>query len=152
MPPRREPFRQAGQTYFLTLVTAERQGFFRNERWAILLLNQMERHRAEFDLHDFVLMPDHVYLLLSPHVALERVVQLIKGGFSFHAKRAFEWKGDIWEPGFSEHRIRDHEDYASHMEYIRRNSASLGEGKRRFDGESCTLTLAPEPQGLKPLG
>ena len=87
--PKRELFRQAGQTYFITFQTAERKPFFRNERWAVALLNLIERYRNEFDLHDFVIMHDHVHLLINPHVALERVVQLLKGGFSFQAKRAF---------------------------------------------------------------
>jgi putative transposase len=148
--PRREPFRQADQTYFVTFVTAERRCFFRNEPWAMAFLNSVSRYQAEYDLHDFIIMPDHVHLLLSPHVPLERVAQLLKGGFSFNAKRAFEWKGDIWQAGFSDHRIRDHADYETHVAYIRRNAATLGEGKRRFDGASCSLELAPEPQGLKP--
>jgi len=93
-------------------------------------------------------MSEHVYLLLSPHAGLERVAQLLKGGFSFNAKRAFQWRLDIWQPGFSDHRIRDHEDYVAHLEYIRKNAASLGEGRRRFDGASCELPLAPEPQWL----
>src|ERR1700753_1886867 len=125
MRPSREPFRQAGQTYFITFQTARRQYFFRNERWAIALLNTLQRYQDSYALHDFVIMPDHVHLLLSPAVALERVVQLIKGGFSFNARRAFEWKGDIWQAGFSDHRVRDAKDHDQHLAYIKQNIASL---------------------------
>jgi putative transposase len=148
MRPRREPLRQAEQTHFLTLATTQRHPLFRDERWALLLLNQIERHQAEYDLHDFVVLPDHVHLLLSPQRSVERSVQLIKGGFSFQAKRAFQWKLDIWESGFSDHLIRDHEDYLGHIEYIRKEAANLGEGKRRFAGASCSLPLSAEPQRL----
>lgn len=146
MRPRREPIRQADQTYFLTFATAERNSFFRNESWAQMLLNTIARYGREYDLHDFVIMHDHLHLLLSPHVALERVAQLIKGGYSFQVRRAFEWKGDVWEAGFSDHRIRDHEDYMTHVAYIRKNAASLPEGRRVFDGASSSLPLAPEPE------
>jgi len=32
-------------------------------------------------------MPDHFHLLITPRESLERAMQLIKGGFSFRAKR-----------------------------------------------------------------
>ena len=151
MRPQREPFRQSGQTYFVTFQTAQRRALFRNERWAIGLLNILQRYSADFDLHDFVIMPDHIHLLLSPHCPLERVVQLIKGGFSFNARRAFEWKGDIWQPGFSDHRIRDELDWLEHLAYIQRNLTSLRQEKYRFCGENSGLTLASSPPWLKPL-
>src|SRR5580692_10268386 len=124
MRPTREPIRQADQTYFITFQTFQRKSFFRNERWAIALLNTIHRYTNEFDLHDFVIMPDHVHLLISPQKPLERIVQLIKGGYSFSARRAFEWTGDIWQPGFTDHRIRDEHDYLEHLAYIERNISS----------------------------
>ena len=151
MRPQREPFRQSGQTYFVTFQTAQRTALFRNERWAIELLNTFQRYASDFDLHDFVIMPDHVHLLLSPHCPLERVVQLIKGGFSFNARRAFEWKGDIWQPGFSDHRIRDERDWLEHLAYIQRNLTSLRQEQYHFCGKNSGLALASSPPWLKPL-
>jgi len=151
MRPQREPFRQSGQTYFVTFQAAQRRALFRNERWAVELLNTLQRYTNDFDLHDFVIMPDHIHLLLSPHCPLERVVQLIKGGFSFNARRAFEWKGDIWQPGFSDHRIRDERDWLEHLAYIQRNIASLRQEQYRFCGKNCGFALAPSPPWLKPL-
>jgi putative transposase len=151
MRPTREPFRQRDQTYFVTFQTAQRMYCFRNERWALELLNTLQRYKDDFDLHDFVIMPDHVHLLLSPHCPLERVVQLIKGGFSFSARRAFEWKGDIWQAGFSDHRIRDEHDWLEHLAYIKRNVSSLRQERYRFCGENAGLALASFPPWLKPL-
>ena len=151
MRPQREPFRQSGQTYFVTFQTEQRRALFRNERWGVELLNTLQRYASNFDLHDFVIMPDHVHLLLSPHCPLERVVQLIKGGFSFNARRAFEWKGDIWQPGFTDHRIRDERDWLEHLAYIQRNLTSLRQEQYRFCGKHSGLALAPCPQWLKPL-
>ncbi len=41
--------------------------------------------QKKYVMHEFVIMPDHLYLLLTPtaDVSLERAVQLIKGGFSY---------------------------------------------------------------------
>jgi hypothetical protein len=51
----------------------------------------------------------------APFESVEKSVQLIKGGFSFRAKRELEWKGEIWQPGFTDHRIRDEEDWLRHL-------------------------------------
>jgi len=45
------------------------------------------RDHKNYLLHEFVLMPDHFHLLVSPTLSLERSLQLIKGGFSYRAKK-----------------------------------------------------------------
>jgi putative transposase len=150
MRPSRELFRQADQTYFATFQTARRQCFFRNERWSSLFLTTLTRYTQQLGLHDFVIMPDHIHLLLSPQVLLERAIQLVKGGFSFEARRALECKGDLWQAGFSDHRVRDINDWDSHCEYIRKNALSKqSEGKALY-GKDSSLPLHPLPQWLKP--
>jgi hypothetical protein len=73
-------------------------------------------HRGEaYLLHEFVLMPDHLHLLITPTVALERAMQLIKGGFSYRAKKELGTNAEIWQRGFADHRIRDAEDYDRHV-------------------------------------
>ncbi len=114
------------------------------------LLNTIRRYQDNYGLHDFVIMPDHAHLLLSPQVPLEKAVQLIKGGFSFQAKRAFEWKGDIWQAGFSDHRIRDPHDYDQHLGYIQQNVRSLKQENYRFCGTNAGLQLQDGPEWLKP--
>jgi len=61
-------------------------------------------------------MPDHVHALLTParEVSLERAVQFIKGGFSFRLKSQMP----VWQPSFTNHRVRDLEDIESHQQYI----------------------------------
>ncbi len=152
MKPAREVARNNNQTYFVTFQTAARKPFFRHERWATLLLNTFQRYAdaGEYQLHDFVIMHDHVHLLVTPVGALERSVQLIKGGFSFHAKRTFEWKSDIWQAGFTDHRIREQQDWERHIVYIDQNVRSLNHEDYRYCGRACGLSLAPAPQWLKP--
>jgi putative transposase len=80
------------------------------------------RRQGKFQLHAFVLMPEHVHLLLTPanDVTLERAVQLIKGGYS-HAFGLEFRGGEVWQRGFTDHRIRDAEDFAKHRDYIHQN-------------------------------
>jgi REP element-mobilizing transposase RayT len=73
-------------TYFVTFSTFQRKRFFVAESYARLFLKTLYGYRRQgrFKLHAFVLMPDHVHLLLTPSVdtTLERAMQLIKGGYS----------------------------------------------------------------------
>jgi putative transposase len=150
MRPSRELFRQADQTYFASFQTAQRQCFFRNERWSSLFLATLTRYMQQLGLHDFVIMPDHVHLLLSPQVPLERAVQLVKGGFSFQARRELQWPGDIWQAGFSDHRVRNITDWENHCEYIRKNALSKQSEGKALCGKDSSLSLHPLPQWLKP--
>ncbi len=153
MAPRREPARNNQQIYLVTFTTAERTPFFRHERWLLLLLNLLERHAAEFSLHDYVVMPDHVHLLLAFLGPLERAAQLVKGGFSYQAKRQLSWSGKIWQEGFYDHRIRDAHDYEEHQRYIATNVLTLPELLREQGGRHGSvsgLSLQPTPQRLRP--
>ena len=147
----REQFRKSGRTYFVSFQTADRLPLFRHENWSVLLVRMIECHRAEFQLHDFVVMPDHIHLLITPNGAVERAVQLIKGGFSFAAKREFGWNGRLWQAGFSDHRIRDVRDYQEHVRYVRKNVESLKSVEHKFCGANAGLALDAVPQWLKPL-
>ena len=68
-------------------------------------------------------MPEHIHLLLTPanDVTLEHAVQLVKGGYS-HALRSILGRSkEIWQRGFTDHRIRDDQDYVNHRNYIHQN-------------------------------
>jgi putative transposase len=68
-------------------------------------------------------MPEHVHLMLTPavDVTLERAMQFIKGGYSHAVGVELERKGEVWQRGFTDHRIRDAEDFARHHNYIHQN-------------------------------
>jgi REP element-mobilizing transposase RayT len=69
-------------TYFVTSATFNRRRLFQVAANAELFLEVLQKYRREdhFKLHAFVVMPDHIHLLLTPQCAsIERVVGLIKG-------------------------------------------------------------------------
>ena len=107
-------------TFFISSQTWNRRRLFQKAANAELFLETLQHYRREghFKLHDFVVMPDHVHLLLTPlEIALERVMQLIKGGFSHR----LESKLPVWQRSFTGHRIRDREDFLRHRSYIHHN-------------------------------
>jgi putative transposase len=83
--------------YFITASTAQRAPLFRREPMARLFVEVLFHYRdhKNYLLHEFVLMPDHFHLLISPTLSLEWSLQLIKGGFSYRAKKELAFSGEI---------------------------------------------------------
>ncbi len=128
---------------------------FHAETWARLFFKNLFHYRGEsYLLHEFVLMPEHFHLLMTPAGALERAVQLIKGGFSHRVKQELGSNAEIWRRGFADHRIRDWEDYDKHRHYIHLNPVKkhlcLVAADYRFSSAYPGWKLDPLPQGLKP--
>jgi len=100
-------------------------------------------------------MPEHFHVLITPSVTLERAVQFVKGGFSYRVKKELQSSIEIWQTGFSDHRIRDAEDYRIHVDYVWRNPV----GRKLVEGAAeypyCSAfpgSLKDEvPQWLNPL-
>jgi putative transposase len=153
--PKREPATNNGQTYMITSSTWERRELFLNERWEKLLIETLYHYRGRaYLLHEFVVMPDHIHVLISPLTSLEKAVQFIKGGFSYRAKKELDSNMEVWQKGFQDHRIREASDYAMHVSYIHNNPV-----KEHFCDcpEECPYSSAHPgfeldavPQGLKP--
>src|SRR5450432_25131 len=116
------------RTFFITTVTWQRTPLFRNPQKAELMRDVLAHYgeQRKYVTHEYVIMPDHLHLLLTPaaDISLERAVQLIKGGFSYRlgkAAPANTKRGLVWQESFTNHRIRDERDYAHHGDYIRMN-------------------------------
>lgn len=91
----------ASSVYFVTASTRGHRSLFQTERMASLFIDTMFHYRREqkFLLHDFVVMPTHFHLLLTPSgITLERVMQFIKGGFSYRTKKDLALNIEVWEP------------------------------------------------------
>ncbi len=109
------------RTYFITTATASRRRLFQVESNALLLLDHLQEQRSKkrMEIHAFVVMPEHVHLLLTPSadVSLEKAMQYIKGGFSFRLKS----KMDVWERSYDSRRILDADGFTGRVRYIHQN-------------------------------
>jgi putative transposase len=98
---------------------------------------QENRSRGRFELYAFVVMPDHVHLLLTPApaVSLEKVAQYVKGGFSFRLKSRM----DVWERGYDSRRITDGEHFDGCQRYVEENPvrARMVESANEYSFGSC---------------
>jgi putative transposase len=115
------PPRTATQgTFFLTTVTYNRRRLFQVPTNAELSLETLQHYRTAgaYKLHAFVVMPDHVHLLLTPHdKTISQVMNLIKGAFSRRIASNFP----VWQRGFTDHLILDAAHFESRRTYIHQN-------------------------------
>ena len=129
------------------------------------MAEQIVQSRAEgpYLFHAFVVMPDHIHVLLTPGitVSLERAMQYIKGSSSrrIHADRGH--KMSIWQPGFHDWTVRDGEDFRTRVSYVHLNPVrarladrpelwpdSSASGKFRMDEMPQNIGLASGAKAL----
>jgi putative transposase len=107
-------------TFFITTITYNRRLLFQLPANAELFLETLQHYRVEghYKLHAFVIMPDHVHLLLTPiDKNISQTMNLIKGGFSRHLASRFP----IWQRGFADHLILNRDHFESRRTYIHQN-------------------------------
>lgn len=88
-----------------------------SEQSATLLIDVLRSYVAarKFRLHDFVVMPNHVHLLIT-----------VKGRFSFRLRKETGYLGEVWQRGFSEVRVRDRQSFLKYRQYIAENPVKAG--------------------------
>lgn len=115
------PAPQELRTYFVTTLTANHRRLFQVTQHADLLLEVIQENRTKgrFAVHAFVIMPDHLHIILTPapDVSLEKAVQFIKGTFSFRLKS----KLDVWTKSFNQTQIKDSQKFHACKTYIEHN-------------------------------
>jgi putative transposase len=81
----------SARTFFATTKTSQGRALLQSERNATLRIDVLRSYGAagKFRLHDFVIMPDHLHVLLTvgAGMTVERAMQFIKGGFSYRLKK-----------------------------------------------------------------
>ncbi len=115
---------QAG-VYFVTTDTWQRRQLFSKPEPGRILLEQILEccEKGFYKLHAFVIMPDHLHILLTPgdNTTLEKAMQMIKGGSSYRIKRQLGYKFPIWQLGYHDRWIRNAAEYETRKHYIEQN-------------------------------
>jgi putative transposase len=143
-------------TYVITASSYEKKSFLQSDRMANLFIEALfyYQKQSKYLLHEFVVMPNHFHLLITPipPVSIEKAIQFIKGGFSYRAKKELGFAGEIWQTSFYDRRVRDTDEYSRFRHYIHMNPVRRGlvAVPEEFPFSSAHLTLDNLPQGLKP--
>jgi putative transposase len=132
------------RAFFVTTVCWQRMPLFKDAQKAELMMDILAHYQQEkkYVLHEFVIMPDHLHLLVTPEsdLSLERTMQLIKGGFSYRLGKMK--KGLVWQESFTNHRVRDENDYERHASYVRMNPVRAGLVARAEDYPYSSASLS----------
>jgi len=137
--------RGISRTFFVSSRADQGRAIFQVERMANLLIDVLRDYasKGRFKVHDFVVMPDHLHVLLTLDntISVEKAMQFVKGGFSFRAKKELGYPGEGWQRGFSEVRITDRQSFLNHREYIEQNpvKAKLVDSPEKYPYGSAFL-------------
>ena len=148
--------------YFVTTHTWQRRELFRQEGSSRIVVGQLFdcRDRGFYKLHAFVIMPDHLHVLLKPGegTPIGKAIQMIKGGSAFRIKKELGFHWPVWQPGFHDRWIRDKQEYLNCKHYILQNpvKAKLVERAEEYAWTSANgkyeldHAIFEELPGLKP--
>ena len=92
---------------------------------------------VKVDHHAWVIMPNHVHLIFTQRLPIEKLIQVWKGVSARQIRQ-----GKIWQKNYRDTMIRDGGHFANAVRYIRRNPAKLRAG-------TFTLWEGPRAQAVK---
>jgi len=150
-------------TYFVTTNTWQRRALFSNPSIAEVVERKLFEYRDKgcYLVHSYVVMTEHAHVILTPGptTTLEKVVQLFKGGSSREIGKLMPLRYPVWQAGFTEHQVRNEEDFQTHSKYIDTNPVkarlvgrpenylfSSANGKFKLD--PWTVASGAEAQGI----
>jgi REP element-mobilizing transposase RayT len=84
------------------------------------------QHRFQrYDLHSYVIMPNHVHILVTPHVISTKWLGPLKGFTAHEANRILNREGHFWQDESYDHLVRSGE-FGRIMSYIENNAVKAG--------------------------
>ena len=125
-------FQESGQSHFVTFSCYRRQPFFlRAETYDlfVLCLEDMRR-RFEMCIYGYVVMPEHVHLLLSepPRTRLADAIHYLKLSFAkrLRSQRSQEKSGGFWQKRYYDRNVRGYREFVVKLRYLHRNPLKRG--------------------------
>ena len=99
---------------------------------------------VKYALHDYVIMPNHVHLLLTPLVDEEpnKIVGSVKT-FTAHAiNKALGQEGSVWQREVFDRIVRDEDNFEQYVNYIDNNPKNLTAGMFSLGGDASRVAKA----------
>jgi putative transposase len=112
-----------GVIYFIT-TRLKQEGRFATEREAKTVVNTIldSSTRKEMTLYAYVMMPNHMHLLIKPIICgISKAMQLVKGRSSRQVN-----EGNFWQKGFFDFGILTEEKFREKFNYIHFNPVKCG--------------------------
>lgn len=140
---------EGSRTFFISSHAVDHP--LQTERMANLFIDVLRDYAAakKFTMNDFVVMPDHFHLTITLNgtMTVEKALQLIKGNFSYRAKKELGFQREIWQPGFSDEQIWDRQSFLAHRKYIDENPVKAGLARTAEEYPYCSAFFRKKKNG-----
>jgi putative transposase len=134
-------FQESGQTHFVTFSCYQRRPLFTTNVSKRTLETALERVRFMYRLrvYGYVVMPEHVHLLLSEpqRTTLATALKSLKQGVS---RRLIGDSEHFWQKRYFDFNIRNYRQFVEKLRYIHRNPVKRGLCTRPEDWEWSSFT------------
>ncbi len=143
-------------TFFITAPTFHHKRLFQNERFGEALTEILMRCRKQYDLllHDYVIMPDHVHLLVTirGNTDVASMMRGLQNALTDRLAAEFGYNGNIWETDFEQRTMHSAQEYDEAVQHIHSNPVRLGfcekPAEYRLSARSSRWILDPLPEPL----
>ena len=119
-------FHESGQSHFLTFSCYQRQRKFASPEIYNLFVECLERMRLRFKMriYGYVVMPEHVHLLLSEPASetLADAMHFLKLSFTKRLRHT----GSFWQKRYYDRNVRDAAEFDEKLGYIHLNPVKRG--------------------------
>jgi putative transposase len=125
-------FQASGQSHFVTFSCYGRQPYFATVEAFDLFVQCLEDMRRRFELcvYGYVVMPEHVHLLLSepPRAKLAEALHYLKLSFAkrMRSRRSPDKPGTFWQKRYYDRNVRNYREFTVKLRYLHRNPVKRG--------------------------
>ena len=108
--------------------TKPRDPLLSDPRLAAIVETALLHFQGErFALHAWVVMPDHVHVIVTPFThTLSEVLQSWKSFTAHRINQALGRSGTVWQSESFDHIVRSNADYERFVDYVERNPVEAG--------------------------
>lgn len=118
-------YHEKGNYYFITTITKDRDPIFTSPINADLFITLLTyfKFKNNYNIIAFVIMPDHVHIVIQPlgEDTISDIMKNIKGSFSRYYNKLNNSSGTVFQKGYYDTVIRDDKQLHETMEYIHHN-------------------------------
>ena len=128
-------FHQSQQSHFITFSCYHRQPKFDSPATYDLFVESLERTRRRFVIrvYGYVVMPEHVHLLISEpeRATVADAMHFLKLSFakSLHARQLLAEPTSFWQKRYYDRNVRDEHEFQVKLRYLHRNPVKRGLAK-----------------------
>ena len=126
--------------------------WLRQSRIAEMVVNTLHYGEQKLKLYEllaWVVMANHVYVVMYPKAPLARITKSIKGYAALEANRMLKRTGTFWQHESFDHWIRDRYELERIIRYVERNPVKAGLVKREEKFRWSSAFPVPQASGLR---